>query len=203
MKNANEIFIGSDCEEHLNNLIIKGYIEVVKIVRQNCLKFYLTAADEIRKRLPISNYFLQNLQVFLPAVSLCNDNRQTSFQNVAFIAKTLCDFDEEALKKEWLNLPADFTEQEKQNLYELNFDEMWKEILQRQSNNNYRYPILRNILSAVRSLLNSNADPERPFSILTELKSKKRNKLSSTCVNAICVIKSVLKTRGKQLSKWQ
>ncbi|EZA47913.1 hypothetical protein X777_15032 [Ooceraea biroi] len=52
-------------------------------------------------------------------------------------------------------------------------------------------------VSAVRSLPNSNADPERTFSILTDLKTKKRNKLSPTCVNATCVIKSALKTRGE------
>lgn len=70
LKNANEIFVGSDCEEHLNYLMTKGHIDVVKTVRQNCREFYLTAADEIRKRLPITNYFLKNLQVFGPAVSI-------------------------------------------------------------------------------------------------------------------------------------
>lgn len=78
---------------------------------------------------------------------------------------------------------------------------MWKEILQHQSNNTYKYPNLRNFLSAVRSLPNSNADPKRIFSILTDFKSKKRNKLSSTCVNASCVIKSALKTRGETAVK--
>lgn len=88
--------------------------------------------------------------------------------------------------------------EEKQKLSKLNFDNMWKGILQRQvSNNIYKYPNLRNVLSAVRSLPNSNADPERTFSILTDLKSKKRNKLSPTCVNATCVVKSALKTRGE------
>jgi len=145
----------------------EGHIDVVKTVQQNCLEFYLTAADEICKRLPITNYFFLNLQVFAPVVSLFDDNRQVSFQNVSFVAKTLGGFDEEALRKERIELPADFTE-EKQNFSKLNFDEMRKEILQCQSNNTYKYPNLRNVLSAVRSLPNSNADSERTFSILTD-----------------------------------
>ena len=36
------------------------------------------------------------------------------------------------------------------------------------------------------------------FSISTDVKSKKCNKLSSTSVNATCVIKSALKTRGEK-----
>jgi len=73
-----------------------------------------------------------------------------------------------------------------------------EKILQCQlSNNTYKYPTLRNVLSAVRALPNSNADPERMFLILTDLKSQKRNKLSSATVNASCVIKSALKTRGE------
>lgn len=72
---------------------------------------------------------------------------------------------------------------------------MWKEILKRQSNNIFKYPNLRSLLNAIRSLPNSNADPERTFSLLSDLKTKKRNRLSSTCINATCVFKSALKAR--------
>ncbi|KYN49991.1 hypothetical protein ALC62_00018, partial [Cyphomyrmex costatus] len=53
------------------------------------------------------------------------------------------------------------------------------------------------LLNAIRSLPNSNADPERMFSILSHVKNKKRNKLSSTSVNANCVFKSALNARGE------
>ena len=73
----------------------------------------------------------------------------------------------------------------------LNFDEMWKQIFQC----TYQYPNLKYLLNAVRSLPNSNADSERIFSLLPDLKTKKRNKLSSVSVNASCVLKSTLKSR--------
>ena len=73
----------------------------------------------------------------------------------------------------------------------LNFDEMWKQIFQC----TYQYPNLKSLLNAIRSLPKSNADSERIFSLLPDLKTKKRNKLSSVSVNASCVLKSALKAR--------
>ena len=74
---------------------------------------------------------------------------------------------------------------------------MWKKILQCQdSNNRAKYPNLKSVLNAVRCFPNSNVDAERMFSLLTDVKTNKRNKLSAT-VNAICVIKSSLKARNE------
>lgn len=75
---------------------------------------------------------------------------------------------------------------------------MWKQILENQYPTNIcKYPNLKCLLNAVRSLPNSNVVPERMFSVLTNLKTKKRNKLSSASINAICVFKSALKTKGE------
>ncbi|KAL6265679.1 hypothetical protein P5V15_002478 [Pogonomyrmex californicus] len=75
---------------------------------------------------------------------------------------------------------------------------MWKEILQRQYlNNEIKYPNLRAFLNSTRAFPNSNAAPERIFSLLTDVKTKKRNRLSSTIVNAICVLKSALKAKNE------
>lgn len=106
-KPINEIILGSECEEYLNELTLKDHINIVKIVRENCLTFYVTAAEEICKRLPINNEFLLKLQVFQPSVSLFDNNRQTSFDDVSLVAKTLGGFDEDALKKEWIALASD------------------------------------------------------------------------------------------------
>ncbi|KAL6268297.1 hypothetical protein P5V15_001414 [Pogonomyrmex californicus] len=96
-------------------------------------------------------------------------------------------FDKNDLKKEWFALNSDFSVTEKQDLLKLNFDNMWKEILQRQYlNNETKYPNLRVLLNSIRALPNSNAAPERIFSLLTDVKTKKRNRLSST--TAICVL---------------
>ncbi|KAL6256606.1 hypothetical protein P5V15_012717 [Pogonomyrmex californicus] len=177
---------------------MQGHEDAVTTVRTNYLMFYVTAAEEIRKRLPINNKFLLKLQVFRLFVSLFNTDRETSFNDVSFIAKTIDSVDENALKKEWIALPLDFTMEEKQNLSKLNFDNMWKKILHpKHPNNITKYPNLTNVLNVVRSLPNSNADPERMFSSLSNLKTKNRNRLSSASINATCVLKSGLRARGE------
>jgi len=76
-----------------------------------------------------------------------------------------------------------------------------EKILQNQHNNLAKYLHLKMVISSIRSLPNSNADPERMFSLLNNLKTKKRNSFLSTTVNAICVFKSALKTRGETAIK--
>jgi len=196
-KSINDINLGSECEEYLLKLVKKGHVDVVSNIRQNCLQFYITAAEEIKKRLPVNDIFLYKLHIFQPHIALLDNNRETSFNDVSFIAKVLTGFDENGLKEEWLALYHDFTIEEKQNLSTLNFDNMWKEILKRQLNNIAKYPNLKSLLNAIRSLPHSNADSERIFSLLTDIKTNKRNRLSAATVNATCVFKSALKTRGE------
>ncbi|XP_029172984.1 uncharacterized protein LOC114941950 [Nylanderia fulva] len=201
-KAVNEITLGSECEKYLVELTLKGHIDIVRIVRENCLIFYVTAAEEIYKKLPIKDEFLSKLQVFQPHVSLFNGNREQSFNDVSFVAKTIgfdeTGFDENALKKEWIELPSDFTIKEKRSFSKLSFDNMWKEILQHGYINNIdKYPNLRKLLNAIRSFPNSNDDPERMLSLLNNLKPKQRKKLSPASINAICVFKSALKARGE------
>lgn len=92
---------------------------------------------------------------------------------------------------------SDFTVEEKQTLVTINFDDMWTKILKRQCYNIFKYPNLRLFVNAIRSLPHSNANSERAFSMLTNLKTKTRNRLLSISVNAACVLKSVLKTRNE------
>lgn len=196
-KSLCDITLGSDCDEYLCDLMTEGYEDVITNIRQNCLTFYVTAAEEIRKRLPVNNAFLYKLKVFQPQTALFDSDRVTSFNDVSYIAKTIHGFDEDGLKQEWLTLHSDFTIEEKQTLATLNFDGMWKKILKSQCNSIFKYPNLTSFINAIRSLPNSNADPERTFSLLTDLKTKKRNRLSAASINATCVFKSALKTRGE------
>ena len=171
-RTLNEISLGVECEKYLNDLLMQGHKDEVTTVRKNCLSFYVTAAEEIRKRLPVDHIFLSKLNVFSPSMALFHD-REKSFKDVSFVAKIIDGFDKDALKNEWIALPLDFSTEKKKSLSQLSFDNMWKEILKCQYPNNMpKYPILKNVLNAVRSLPNSNADPERLFSLLNDLKTK-------------------------------
>ncbi|KAL6434456.1 hypothetical protein ACFW04_006098 [Cataglyphis niger] len=195
-KSLEEVHLGFECENYLDELIREGHVDIVINIRENCLQFYETVAKEISKKLPINDKFLSKLKVLQSDIAILDTNRERSFNDVLFIAETLGAFDENGLRNEWLALYLDFTITEKKKLLKLNFDDMWKQILlSKYPTNIDKYPNLKCLLNAVRSLPNSNVAPERMFSVLTDLKTKKRNKLSSASINAICVFKSALKTK--------
>lgn len=136
--------------------------------------------------MPITDPFLCKLKVFDIDTTLRDPNRESSFKDVSFIAQTINGFDDDGLRKEWFALHQSFTEAEKDSFVILNFDEMWKQIFQKHTD---QYLNLKSLLNAVRSLPNSNVDSERIFSMLPDLKTKKRNKLSNESINANCVLK--------------
>lgn len=102
------IIVGSECVEYLCKLRKEVHVNVIIIIRQNCLQFYtiliILCHEEIKKRLPVNNIFLHKLKSFQPNVSLFLKNRETSFNDVSFITKTLNGFDEDNLKEVWLML---------------------------------------------------------------------------------------------------
>ena len=54
---------------------------------------------------------------------------------------------------------------------------------------------LSSLLSRVRTLHHSNAEAEQAFSMLTDAKTSKKNRLGIRTVNSICVTQSALRTR--------
>ncbi|XP_011637297.1 uncharacterized protein LOC105427330 [Pogonomyrmex barbatus] len=50
--------------------------------RENCLRFYITAVEEIFKRLPVSDIFLSKLQILLSHIALLSTNREISFHDL-------------------------------------------------------------------------------------------------------------------------
>ncbi|KAK0070730.1 hypothetical protein PV325_014158, partial [Microctonus aethiopoides] len=125
----------------------------------------------------------------MPGLALLHPDRELTFNRISSILQTFRSFNEDLLRAEWFRLHLDYTMEERNRLSKLEFDDMWKQICR------HSYPNLRKLVNAVRSLPNSNADSERIFSYLPDLKTKKRNRLSSASVNAICVLKSAMKMR--------
>jgi len=82
-----------------------------------------------------------------------------------------------------------FDDEQKKELASLDIDEMWSKIVAyKDFNEEEIFPNLK--LLVVLSFPHSNAEAERIFSIVTDAKNKKRNRLSNDTVSAICVIRS-------------
>ncbi|KOC60028.1 hypothetical protein WH47_09168 [Habropoda laboriosa] len=79
---------------------------------------------------------------------------------------------------------------------------MWIDICtQKNSSQNFLFPHLSSLLSTVRCLPHSNAESERIFSMLPDIKSKKRNKIGVDLLNSMRVVRTSLKARGDIIVK--
>lgn len=79
---------------------------------------------------------------------------------------------------------------------------MWKEIRAFTSSDGIvRFPTLWLLLGMIRAFPHSNAAAERAFSLIPDVKTKKRNTLSSKTLNSLCVIRSTLKSNRLSASK--
>jgi len=94
-------------------------------------------------------------------------------------------------------LPHIFNDAEKTFLANLEIDDMWKNIFQKKKfNNEPQFPNLENLVYIVLSLPHSNAEAERIFSIVTDVKNKKRNRIDVTSLDAICKVRSAFQSNN-------
>jgi len=164
------------------------------------LSFYDIAAKEIRQRLFVKEEFLSKLRIFEPKFALQqkDEENESIIEDVLLVAKRFGGFDEEMLRKEWQFLNLDFALEQKTKIINLHFDDAWKTIMAtKDTDGKFKYPMISKLVNAIRSLPNSNADTERVFSMLTDVKTKKRNKLNPNHVQALYVFKSNLRAKGQ------
>ena len=86
----------------------------------------------------------------------------------------------------------------KEQWSKLSFDEMCIAIGVFTTNKGGKmFPNLSSLLIRVRTLPDFNAEAERAFSMLTDAKTGKRNRLGIRTVNSICVTQSALRARNE------
>ncbi|CAI6358650.1 unnamed protein product [Macrosiphum euphorbiae] len=63
---AKDMVLGTECGNYIKDFSA----EATELVKNKCLEFYITAALEIKKRLPINNHLFQQLKFLDPKVAL-------------------------------------------------------------------------------------------------------------------------------------
>jgi len=97
---------------------------------------------------------------------------------------------------EWRVLLTVFSDSEKINLALLEIDEMLAKILEFKDFDEEKiYPNLELLIETVLSFPHSNAEAERIFSMITDIKNKKRNKLVNSTLSAMCIVRSSFQDR--------
>jgi len=107
----------------------------------------------------------------------------------------------EILQKEWQFFNLDFASKQKAIIINLDFDNAWKIILTtKMTDGTFKYPTITKLINAIRSSkFKCWCSYTRTFSMLTDMKTKKRSKLSPIHVQAVWVFKLNLRTRGKAI----
>jgi len=105
--------------------------------------------------------------------------------------------DKSGLSFEWQILPTIFNNEEKNSLSNLEVDDMWNKIFEKKTcDGKPLFPNLEKLVYAVLSLPHSNAEAERIFSIVTDVKNKKRNRINIETLNAICKVRSSFQAKN-------
>jgi len=142
------------------------------------------------KRLPYKDTFLEHLSFLEPNITFYDESR-VKIPNLSHVTARFENINCSNLDFEWGILPSRFNKEEKIELSSLEIDEMWKQILDRKDFDGEKlFPTLESLIAIIFSLPHSNAEAERIFSMVTDIKTKKRNRLSNDMVSAICTIRS-------------
>lgn len=179
-----EINFGSDTMDLLKDCD-KNDTERFKL---RCLKFYQNAVDQAFKRLPVRDTFYKSLAFVLPENAL-NLNFQHDMTDVLKKFDTKIDFDK--AKREYNNLKVYFSEQEKNDFLKCeNILEFWTK-LSKLKNFDEEYPFknVSTLALIILVLTHGNADVERVFSMVTDVKTKKRNRLLTDTLSDVIRIK--------------
>lgn len=181
-----DVFLGNECEEFLKTLPL----EAVTQIKTDCLQFYLTALEEIQNRLPLKpNSIFKEIEFLNPMAAFSENNKDYNFDLICTKYKiTLND-----LTQEFRTLEYNFTKHEIKSFESMDVVEFWAKIIKAKDfNDKLIFPNLSKLVKIILGLPHANADAERIFSIITDVRTKKRNKLSHTLLNSICTIRSYM-----------
>lgn len=169
---VDEIYLGPECLELLKKLS-KVAADQIKL---DCFSFYISALEEIQQRLPIqSNSLFKDICFLDPKIVLGVhtefDRSAVSFKNIS--EKFKCNLND--LLVEWRSIEFHFLEQEKKVLENMGIEEFWTKIQNMKNFNNEAVFInLSKLAKHCLVLPHANADAERIFSIVTDVRSKKK-----------------------------
>ena len=166
------VFLGSECEQFLLEKKVSD-----SEFRKKCLSCYITSAKEIQKRLPLKNLLFCEMQFLNPEIALEAKGRDI-LPDLHLLGKQFKDLDYNALTLEWRQLPHILEEEEKSKLKEMGIVEMWNEIssLKDFQGDDFKFKNLGNLSKLVFSLPHSNAEAERVFSMVNDIKTKQKKK---------------------------
>lgn len=195
-----EIFVGSECEEFIKTFPKPIFTDF----KNTCLKFYVKAAQEIAVRLPINNQLFQEFQFLDPNICLNpkNYNKSNQLDNSKEIFGSY--IDKYKVVEELREIPYFFNNEQIENFKKMSITEMWHEIstVKDFTSDNYKFNNICILAKMILTLPHSNASAERIFSIVTDVKTKKRNRIGDNTLNSVAIIRSSFQDKNLTANKF-
>ncbi|KAK3931067.1 Zinc finger protein 862, partial [Frankliniella fusca] len=213
-----DIVLGPDCDETLQAIrppseTPEGRAQLKRDLaafKKQCLGFYITAATEIQKRLPLKNEMMKEMsfldpQVFLDLSARSGGHGLKGLPLLTANFKDKLKLDSSKLAFEWRRLPVEITGRLKDKLLSAEtVEDVWvEEKAMKTGAGDQMFPNLCKLADVVMIQPHSDAESERVFSIVTDVHSKKRNRLGAEALNAICVSRSSFRSIGIDCTTFQ
>ncbi|KAG0423203.1 hypothetical protein HPB47_001008, partial [Ixodes persulcatus] len=177
-----ELYVGAGCQGILDKITMKGGSSEVRDFKLRCMSFYQTAVLEVQKRLPISGPFFHKVRFVQPSTALYYEAR-----------KRLPSLP--VLQDRYKHL---LPKSEKIELQTKSPDAFWGQVSKTKTfDDKLVLPNIATLAKQVLTLPHSNAETERILSMLSDMKTRKRNRLGPESVNALLLVKSAMATRGE------
>lgn len=178
------VYVGPECEKSLEFFDE----EDIKFIKESCRLFYITTLKEILRRFS-NNLNLFSEMKFLDPEMVASTVGRNIIPNLDGLASQF-NIDKKQLELEWREIHISL---KNMNEKKKSLEKTWAKIAETKDFMGQPcFPNLCALASIILSLPHSNAEAERIFSIVTDIKTKKRNRLSNLCLKAICIIRTSL-----------
>ena len=176
-KNDDELVIGRESSECLKDMDKEAKAEFFDSVRS----YYVESCSYIVSKFPLQEEWLIHAEVLD-----MTKRKNASFDSVVFFLDKLslkCDVDQ--VEHQFLRYQVDTL-----NVKSVRIDEKWGELKD-------RYPLLCEVMLAVLTIPQGNADSERVFSAVRHVDTDFRQRMSNELMDALMVVKRHLVVRNE------
>ncbi|XP_051168521.1 uncharacterized protein LOC127286207 [Leptopilina boulardi] len=198
----NQLYLGIAVS---NQLLLPELIqrpEVVHDIKFRCRLFLITLCDQLKKRFDFDDPVLMRLKLFAPATALSQREREStpSLQPLmVLMPRIIGPNDPEKMQEiddQWRTLP--FQRENFQDLRDLkNPEDFWHQVnIFKDEIGDRPFSTLAWFALEVLSIPIANADCERVFSKINDVKTKKRNKLITSTVCGLLHADTIVRDSG-------
>ncbi|CAG5054157.1 unnamed protein product [Parnassius apollo] len=187
--NNDHIYVGKEAHAILEDLKTKAPIKEVNKFYASCREFYVEIVLQIQKRFDLNEKLFDILKYVDPKIArnLEKQSVKDVFDKFNFLT-TKCNM--QKADNEWRNQALidlkHFGVESEEELKNMPADIYWNKVLSMKDyHGNFIYENLEVVISVLLAVPSSNTEVERLFSILKNVKTDKRNRLSNETLNGL------------------